>query len=183
MIKKLLTGKKAKGGVGKAQIKITVIIIAYIILGVISLVAFTYYEVKAAVNTKGIGDYLICHSTGYSEDCQLDIVTLNNVEVLSIVVIILLPLLPIIAIIFSVDPKSCGKKKDKRGSHTHSRKMTNQGSSGFRRLASSSSIGQQSSLMRLTSSSSIGQHSNLKGSSSIGKQSSLMELKTSFVRR
>ena len=106
----MLSGKKA-GRIGKAQVKITFVIAVYIVVGVVSLVALTYYEVNASVYSQAFIDYFICQSKGNSEDCTLDIVNIVNVTILSTMVIVALPMLPVTAILFSIDPKACGKKK------------------------------------------------------------------------
>ena len=109
VLKRLLTGEKAMAGVGKSQIKLTGIIMTYIIIGIINRAGFTYYQVTADVNERIVAEYLLCQSNGFSETCQLDFIALSNVEVPSIVVYCLMPLLPIVTLLFSVDFKYCGK--------------------------------------------------------------------------
>ena len=92
--------------VGKGELKITLQIIYYIILGVIGLVVFS--EIHSFSTAQ---DYFICGASGRL-DCKLDLAVQNSLVVTTNV---LLSFFPVVAILTSCDLNACKKKlfKDK----------------------------------------------------------------------
>lgn len=112
MIKKLLA-KKRKVKFATAQLKVTVILVYYTILGVMGLttstVSFTSYARTANAN---IVEYLECESTGVMTestgmmaDCTFDSPLLSST--LTVVVSVMISFLPVVAIVFSCNPRTC----------------------------------------------------------------------------
>ena len=120
MLKKLKAGKKV-GKVGKAQIKISFIIIYYVLLGVLGLVTLTYIEVKSSlIGIAAVADFLVCESLGGS-NCYLDKELIAVFESLGITVKILLMMIPVVVLIFVVDIQAiknllCKKRLDRSSS-------------------------------------------------------------------
>lgn len=121
VLKKLVARKKI-GKVGKAQIKISIILIYYTVLGVVGLVSLTYFEVKI-FNSEGLREFFLCESLG-NPDCFLDVAPIKNIKALSVSVIVMLSFLPVIVLIFSFDYQACKKKlKSVRKSKTVSSRV------------------------------------------------------------
>ncbi len=109
VLKKLVAGKKV-GKVGKAEIKMAVIVLYYIVVGVLSLITFTYFEVKAKANRESLFELFLCESMG-NLDCDIDLESIDTFDVLAVLVIVMVALFPVIAVLFSFDPKTCRKTK------------------------------------------------------------------------
>ena len=109
VLKKLIARKKV-GRVGKAEVKMAVIVLYYIIMGVLGLVTFTYYEVKTKGNRESLAELFLCESTG-NLDCNVDLQNIEMFSVLAVAVVVMLASSPVIAVIFSFDPKSCRRDK------------------------------------------------------------------------
>ena len=88
-MKKILARKKV-GNVGKAEIKITAIIIYSVLLGVMGLATITYFE---RYNTDAISQYIVCQSSG-KESCQEEL-HISNDEIFAVAAtIVVLYILP-----------------------------------------------------------------------------------------
>ena len=107
-LKRVLSKKKG-GRAGKAQLKISAIIIYYVLLGVTGLVAFTYYEVSESYRMR-IAEHILCESSG-TLDCELNFDF--GVRALSVLVIVVISFLPVMVILFSCDPKVFKRQKPK----------------------------------------------------------------------
>ena len=101
VLKKLLARKKV-GNVGKAEIKITAIIIYYVLVGVMGLAAYTYFM---RFNTDAISQYIVCQSSG-KESCQEEFSISKNDTFFMAAPIVMISLIPVVAILFSCDPKA-----------------------------------------------------------------------------
>ena len=123
VLKKLLAKKKV-GKVAKAQLKITAIIIYYTILGVVGLVAYTYFEAADTIK-KGVTEYILCESVGVSDvsDCALEEETVA-LEILAASVVMMLGFLPVMIVIFSCDPKAYKRKAKKPNNKNFTRSKT-----------------------------------------------------------
>ena len=118
-LKKVLAKKKG-GRAGKAQLKISAIIIYYIFLGVTGLVAFTYYEASESQRVM-VAEHIICESSG-TLDCELSFDI--GVRTLSVLVIMALSFLPVMVILFSCDPKVFKRKKPKQKGKSSTKSFT-----------------------------------------------------------
>ena len=98
VLKKLLARKKV-GNVGKAEIKITAIIIYYVLVGVIGLVDFMRF------NADAISQYIVCQSSG-KESCQEEFNISKNDIFFMATPIVMVSLIPVVAILISCDPKA-----------------------------------------------------------------------------
>ena len=110
MLKRLLAKSKV-GKVGKAQLKLTAIIIYYTLFGVMGLVTFTYFEANTDYRDS-ITEYILCES-GALPDCALDFGTIDVVTVLSVIVVVTISLLPVLALLFSCNMQCCRKEAKK----------------------------------------------------------------------
>ena len=81
-MKKLLARKKVRN-VGKAEIKITAIVIYYTIVGVMSLANDTYF---GEYTYEPFIEYIACQSTGMAS-CQEELHTLNEVNIVAAVIV------------------------------------------------------------------------------------------------
>ena len=101
--------KKRKSKVGTAQLKITVILIYYTVVGVMGLTTSTVSFTSYAATTD-IAEYVACESRGMA-DCTYDSPLLSST--LALVVVVLISFLPVVAIVFSCSPRACrsGNKK------------------------------------------------------------------------
>ena len=68
MLKKVLNGKKAKN-IGIAELKVTVLLVYYTVLGIVGIVFFSYFIDSFAIT--GFKQFIICESTGNSNCNQL----------------------------------------------------------------------------------------------------------------
>ena len=84
--------------VGKAEIKITAIVIYYTIVGVMSLANDTYF---GEYTYEPFIEYIACQSTGMAS-CQEELHTLNEVYIVA-AVIVMVSFLPVVVILFSCD--------------------------------------------------------------------------------
>lgn len=110
VLKKLIAGKKVSK-VSKAEIKMVVVVLYYIIAGVLCLYTFTYFEVKAKANRDSLAELFLCESSGNSEcgDVNIDSVDLLNVQ--AVAVIVMVAFFPVVALVFSYDTKTYNKVK------------------------------------------------------------------------
>ena len=96
------------GRVGKAEIKMVMVVSYYIIMGVTSLIAFTYSEVEAGTLRTSLEELIICESTGNLE-CEVDSGTLIIFRGISTASIVMFAFLPVVVILFSFDFNICRK--------------------------------------------------------------------------
>ena len=95
------------GSFGNAVIKTTVIVLYYIIVGVLNLLAFAYFEANQEVLTQ----LVICNSIG-GQECDTSAQTTN--QVLNVVGPVSHALIPaVVAILFGCNLNYCSKKKNK----------------------------------------------------------------------
>ena len=104
-----MLAKKKVEHVGKAQLKITAIVLYYTIAGVIGLVSYTYFEANNSYQ-QSLAEYILCESAGVSAGCVSQTVT-TIIGGLSAAIIIVLSLLPIIAVLFNFDLNAFKKKR------------------------------------------------------------------------
>lgn len=106
VIKNLAAGKKMIKA-GKAELKIMITFVYYIIMGVISHVSYF-------ANTQDdIQLLILCESTG-NRECNVDLSAYNRSRILNIVAFVMVTLLPVVAILFNFDPKACTRKRSRR---------------------------------------------------------------------
>lgn len=115
------------GKIGKAQLKITTIVVYYTILGVVGLASYTYYDVGESYQRR-IAEYVLCESSGVS-NCEL--VELGvEATFLSTLILSMISFLPVVSIIFTFDPKAykknATKSRNKPGTFTRSTTATSQ---------------------------------------------------------
>ena len=118
MIKKLMEGKKM-GRVGKAEIKMAVIILYYIIVGFVSQMTLTYFEIRTKANRDSLDD---CgDATSDNPKCGVKLDGVSSLDVLSLMAIIMVTFLPVVAVVFSLDLKACKQSivTSKKTSITH----------------------------------------------------------------
>ncbi len=120
VLKKLIAGKKVSK-VGRAEVKMAVIVSYYIIVGVLCLYTFTYFEVKAKANRDGLAELFLCESNGNSDCGDIDIDSVNILNVQAVAAIVMIAFFPVVALLFSYDTKTYRKI---RGSLKISRRST-----------------------------------------------------------
>lgn len=113
----MLAKRKAKSKeviiIGKAEVKITIALTYYILVGVMTLISLTLSQLRTTrfdLNTQqDISAYIIC---AISEDCSrfdgAEIIT--TVRSLSDVAIVMLACLPIFILVLTADFLTCAKK-------------------------------------------------------------------------
>ena len=111
MLKKLLSGKKASNDVGKAEVKMALVIFYYVVAGAMSMVTFTYIEIKGKANRDNLAELIICESMGNYRDCDVDLQHLDDLNVLASLSITLVAILPIVIVLFSIDTKQIKEKR------------------------------------------------------------------------
>lgn len=107
VLKKLHPRNKAR----KAQIKITVIAVYYILYGIAGLVGYTYFGVNVTRLDNRM-DYITCESHGTPNNCTLDASVLNIKDGFSVISSLMLTLMPMVALFFSFSPQACKGKFD-----------------------------------------------------------------------
>ena len=91
------------------EVKLSVIIFYYIIVGVMGLITITYLEVKAKPNRESLVELFICESTGNKDCSHLNLGNLDTLNALAVVVISMIAMLPVAVLLFSCDRK-CGRR-------------------------------------------------------------------------
>ena len=109
MLKKLLAGKKV-GNVGKAEVKMSIVVFYYVVVGAMSLVTFTYIEVVGKANRDLITELFLCEAMG-NDNCDINLNRLDALDVLAALSINMVAILPIIVVIFSIDTEAVKQKK------------------------------------------------------------------------
>ena len=133
MLKKVLAkSTKDIKRVGKAELKVTVIIVFYAFFGMMGLASTVYLNQNIAFQNSVVA-YIICESSGFAPDC-LDVLDIRTNEVVSALLstaFCSLLLWPVIIIIFTIEPKlyrvKCKRssiKTDSSSSNTNSSKTT-----------------------------------------------------------
>ena len=115
ILKKFLLKEKPRANIGKAEVKIFVIVCYYISLGVILLSVFTYTRTTANEESAAFKKYFICQSVGMQpdRDCgDAPEVHLQTLHRLTPVGFFLQSLMPIVILIFVVDWK-CKLKSER----------------------------------------------------------------------
>ena len=127
MLKKLLT-KSDVGKVGKAELKISIIIIFYLFFGVMGLASSTYLNASLDFINSIFG-YIFCESSGLASNCLeiLDVTTNDVVRTLLSIALASLLLWPVVIVISSIEPKLYRDKmkKFKFGSSSNAESSTN----------------------------------------------------------
>lgn len=108
-MKKLLAGKKV-GNVGKAEVKMAMVVFYYVVIGAVSLVTFTYVEVKGKANRDTLAKLILCEGMG-NLDCDVNLERLDTLDVLSALSISMVALLPIVVVVFNIDTEAIKKKR------------------------------------------------------------------------
>lgn len=99
MLKKLISGKEVER-VGKAEIKST--IMYFIVVGIIGLTTFTYFELLINANHRNLPvDLFLCENRGD----QNHNINAENTRMVAIV------LIPVVAVLFSLNPEVFKKIK------------------------------------------------------------------------
>ena len=109
MLKKLLAGKKV-GNVGKAEVKMSIVVFYYVVVGAMSLVTFTYIEVIGKANRDIFTELILCEAMG-NGNCDVNLTRLDALDVLAALSINMVAILPIIVVIFSIDTEAVKQKK------------------------------------------------------------------------
>lgn len=108
VLNKLLSGRRVTN-VGKAEIKITVLIIYVTLTGVMGLVTFTRLVLTYDAYGEKLAEYILCLTVGRS-DCTLDQTPFNVVTTLVTTFFVMLSFTPVVVIFFICDPKAFRKK-------------------------------------------------------------------------
>ncbi len=92
--------------IGKAKLKVTVIIVFYAFFGCMGLASTVYLNQNVAFQNSVFG-YIVCESSGFASNCLdvLDIRTNQVVSALLSTAFCSLLLWPVVIIIFTIDPK------------------------------------------------------------------------------
>ena len=124
VLKKIFAKNKtpAKFSAGSAQLKLTAMVSYYIIVGVIGLTSFTYFEANDSSRER-ITEYILCESSGVSANCAFESYD-PIISGLSSAVIILISLMPVLALLFSFKYKKCKRNRDTGGKKSFQRSNT-----------------------------------------------------------
>ena len=112
VLKKLIAGRKV-GRLGKAQVKMAVVVLYYTIVGSMSLISFTYFEVKSKASRDSLESLFLCESTGDLDCTDISLESITTLNALAVMVIVLVAFLPVVAVVFSFDPKICTRRNRK----------------------------------------------------------------------
>lgn len=113
ILKKFLLKQKPRANVGKAEVKIFVVMCYYILLGVILISNLAYLHATADSVSEEVQAYFYCHSAGIQPDRDCGDVPEVHLQTLGILGLFLQRMLPIVIVIFIVDWK-CNHKCLKR---------------------------------------------------------------------
>ncbi len=114
MLKKLLANRKVEK-VARAQIKLLIILIYYVINGVFGIANVTYTQLVQPGERRIVYEYFVCESTG-SKDCHLER-SLDAIRPLLIIFnIVIFTCMPLFIFIFSVDFRKCKREPKKDSS-------------------------------------------------------------------
>lgn len=124
-MKKLLYGKKLGDDVGKAEVKMSLVVMYYVVVGTTSLATFTHIEVREKTNRKRLTELILCESAGRKDsDCGLDLTDLDAANILSTISITMMATLPAVLLLFSLDLKAVKRKQKKASGRVVSRKSS-----------------------------------------------------------
>ena len=113
--------KKTKvGQVGKAEIKILIIIIYSAIIALIGLVASVYFQVNIGFQ-ENIANYIVCESTGTSPNCELERSVTNTLLGMLAVTNLMFGFIPVTIFLVNCNPKHCKKILERGKSASSSR--------------------------------------------------------------
>ena len=115
VLKKLLMKKKVEGHIGKAELKITMLTVYITSISVIGTVSFVYFDANASFR-EDLAKYILCESTGTSQDCALDTTVADTLYILRAVANMMLASVPVLAFLINCNPKHCKRmfEKDKK---------------------------------------------------------------------
>ncbi len=113
MLKKLVAKRKVEN-ITRAEIKLLIILIYYVVNGVFGLANLTYSQLIFPPERRQAYEFFICQLTGTrNEDCHLD-TSLDTIQPLLIIFsIIIFTGLPLFVFIFSVNCGKCQRKLKK----------------------------------------------------------------------
>lgn len=109
VLKKLIAGMKV-GFAGNAVAKTVLVVLYYVIVGVLNLMTFVYFD----VNRENLTQDIICNTAG-NQECDAIVDPAYNV--LSVVGPVSQALIPVVVVIlFSFNRRDCSRIKDLRKS-------------------------------------------------------------------
>lgn len=93
----------------KAELKISIILIYYIVVGVMGLVGLTYSMNNREQIEEDIAEFLICSlSGGLFANCEQFLSgPLSTIHILTDITLIMVSFLPVVLLLFSINLKSC----------------------------------------------------------------------------
>ena len=93
---------------GRAEIKISLVLAYYILVGVMALVSFIMFDVKKRKLRLDLGEFLLCAA---SQDCSDSLPPLNmRTALLADLVVIMLSCFPLVTLLFSLDLTPCTRR-------------------------------------------------------------------------
>ena len=102
VLKKLIAGRST--GIKTVHVKMAVIALYDTIVGSMSLVTFTYFEVKSKPNRDSLESLFLCESRNL--DCtDINLEGISTLNLLGLVAIVFVAFLPVVAVLFSFNPK------------------------------------------------------------------------------
>jgi hypothetical protein len=110
VLKKVLEGSKVEASIGKAELKISAIVVYYTLVAVMAMISFTYH-ITNGVFLKNITSYILCESRGQSAGCTLDLFNGEIFNGLSATSIVMVSFLPVVAILFNCDLQKLKQKR------------------------------------------------------------------------
>ena len=115
MLKKLLMKQKVQGHIGKAELKIAMLTLYITSISVIGMVSYAYFDANESFREELIS-YILCESTGTSQDCALDTTVADTLYTLRTVANMMLASVPVLAFLINCNPKHCKRmfEKDKK---------------------------------------------------------------------
>lgn len=117
VLKKLLARKKT-GNVGKAQIKITAVIMYYTLQGVTGLVTLAYFIAnRSDAGQSTLAEYITCGNKGLP-DCALIFGSTDAVHIFAVISTVMLSFVPLLALLFNCDLQSWRRKGRGRSTTT-----------------------------------------------------------------
>ncbi len=114
MLKKLVAKRKVENIFTRAEIKLLIILIYYVVNGVFGLANLTYSQLIFPPERRQAYEFFICQLTGTrNEDCHLD-TSLDTIQPLLLIFsLIIFTGLPLFVFIFSVNCGKCQRKLKK----------------------------------------------------------------------
>ena len=100
VIKKLLAGKRMIN-VGKAELKIALVITFTVFSGIVNLVAYTRGDLRTTESLRSIQEHLVCESMGESADCAP--IVESELSQLIIAGLVVLSFIPVVVLLVTCD--------------------------------------------------------------------------------